>query len=555
MPYYNRPIEEIEETVFRPVVYGAVLDVIKWLGLPEGLNVLYKGEAEQHKYNNSEINAVSRADMDHNRYIGETFLYLESEITDNEQTLLSTTYARPENKWVFLDQQTQSYMYPTMVTKDITINMQLIGTEKEMERWHVQFKRKAIQSAFGMVHTLAYNYPIPMGYMGLLAEIYKMRQANVPYDPKQTFGEYLKAGFTKPYGAKSNDNDDGVIFVINERQAPIHGHFDFGTRPPRPTKHNDVSMYSMNFSYTFTFDCPETIMFRCPLVIHNQMLPHKFLNTECPPHLKLLIKEGSITQEAFEPFRFNGEGLLPMPIKEGINIPWFDDWKEELELQWYGTLMRVLLRQNPAAPEEILDLTKLHPWKLNPLLQHYMKSEKVLPFLSKPYESIINISLYRWGSLVDMDKLNIDKDLLITAKEEGLNPRALNHLVISFCKDPTTLTDPAIDELRKHPCLFYWYIEMLIPGTIERMGWDVSKCELPPGGGWIPGDGSGGGSGGGNGGNGGSGGGNGGPPPITKPEWELIFPPDDRDKFRHEGRPAHWNLVGYFSIYAHSEKP
>lgn len=479
MPQYSTPLEEIDESVIRPVILSVTTDLLERMELPTSLPILFKGDSAQHFYRGSELEHRYNDTFNGNRFEGDSILYLETTIEDTDFTLLSTTVYRPEEKPLFVDPKLSVVMKPGVVSKKVDINFTITGTEKETERWRSTLRRKTAKGAIGLTHMVTYHYPIPVKYMYLLTEIFNMRQANHGYPDETLFG-YFEKHFIRPYTAITNQAGNGTLFTVQEKQLPIQGWFEFGTNPPKPEKQNDVSSYSLNFTYSFYFDCPETIAIKCPLVIHNQILPHHFLNVKYPLEVDYIEKHGAWSQENFNTFRFSAENqsnrTKPIGIP-GLPIPWFDDWLDYFNPQWYQSLIRVMVQVDENNPNFILNLKELGAWEINPLMLNYIMETR--GDLWRPYDNLLSLSLWRWGNLEDMRNLYIDDDFNVYSKIP-LNPRDNYHLMLSICYDPTMLTDYALDYLLDHTCFLKHYLTILNPDITKKYDWDLKACAANP---------------------------------------------------------------------------
>lgn len=523
MPLYNSVIEEIDEAILRPVIINVTEDILERMDLPKNIPVMFKGETTTHLYRGSEIDPQGDRLTDHNRYGNETLLYLETTIVDNENTLLSTPVDRTEERFIYWDKAVHAQMFPSMVSKKVDITMTFTGTEKEVERWRATLRRKTSQGAIDMLHMVTYSYPIPLAYMYLLCEIYNMRQAVAPYDPNQTLSGYFKDTFIKPFTVITNTAGNGGLYSICEKQLPIYGWFDFGTNPPKPERDNDLARYSLSFTYSFYFDCPETVSMHCPLIVHNQMLPYKFLNTKRPFEVDYIIAEGSRSQEAFNHYRFEAERQRRKVLgRPGLPIPWFDDWLGEKHPSFYQSLLKLLIQVDPNNPHLMIDLLKLGEWELDPLLVRYLKF--VRNKLNKPYEALLNLTHWEFEDLTLMSDIHVSEELVVSSKRQ-LSERELHHLILSICVDPTALTDDAIDDLKKNPCFFKHYLAIIMPWLKDHFKWDLEACALNPDG----------------------------DDDMTDEEWKEIIDAieDNGGGLVHGNDFVPWHLVGQYAIWAH----
>ena len=153
MPMYNLAIEEIDESVKRPVVYNVIMDLMSLFGLDENVPVIFKGQSPQAAYENSD--AQGRYVDGFNRFSAESWLTIE-DYTDeeNETTLLSTPVQYIDNKGVFADKELKIFLVPAYVNKRFNVSLSLSGTEKQIERWRANIKRRTSQGVLNGIHSV-----------------------------------------------------------------------------------------------------------------------------------------------------------------------------------------------------------------------------------------------------------------------------------------------------------------------------------------------------------------------------------------------------------------
>lgn len=514
MPMYNLAIEEIDESVKRPVVYNVISDLMMLFGLDSNVPVLFKGQAPQHHYENTDVEG--RYTDTHNRFSAESWLTINDYIEEeNETTLLSTPVQYVDNKAVFSDKRLKIFLVPSYVNKRFTVNLTLTGTEKQIERWRANIKRRTSQGVLNGIHSVKYHYPIPNLFMGFLVDAFDMRNKIKGYGDE--LGDWLRECFIPTMDVIRSGNGTSPVFVIRETQQPIQGWFDFGTGAPKAEKQDEMSRWSMNFSYTFYMDVPETINLTTPLVIHNQMLDAKYIPK--PPkmaELDFIKQHGSYSQEAFNHFRFAAsDNEYTYTVRTGVSIPEFDDWVGETPNPGYISVLRLLIRLDESNLHKVMNLKGLGRWSINPLCLNYMKSTRAK--LGRPYENVINLMLHTGDDLLDMKRLIVDENLFVTNEIE-LDLRKSYHLVVTMCSDPRMLSDAAIEDLKGHGCFFKYWIASLYPDVPKILGWDLSTCTIG-----SEGD------------------------SMTDGEIRDII---DIVTGSERGKPI-WPLVGFFTIYSH----
>ena len=476
MPRYNLPIEEIDEAIRRPMISTITTDLMALFGLDTGLNMVFKGDAPQHTYKNSEINGAGATDGN-NRYAGEGLLTIvDYEDQLNETTLLSTPVDYPDSKGIFFDNELKVYMVPVRISRKFEIRLQLTGTEKQIERWGAMIKKKTANGLLNGLHAVKYHYPIPKHYMGLLVEIYNRRQKIAPYE--DDLGTWLKKCFIPTMGVIRDLNGQNPTFVIQETQLEVQGWFDFGTGVPKKEEEGDTGRYALNFSYTFYADIPETINMMTPLLIHNQLIPAEWFPQPAPmAELDFIKKNGSYSQEAFDHFRFGkfGTEYTWSATRPGLSIPTMDDWVGDEQPAGYGSIMRLLSKLDPCKPNTVHNIGELGEWAIDPTCLHYMLDTR--PYITVPYDNVINLQVYRYDNLLHQFETHLEDDLTVTV-EDPVDMRQMYHCVIGMSYDPQSLTTQARIDLARHGCFFKKLISALYPFAPAYYGWDLNSCTV-----------------------------------------------------------------------------
>lgn len=526
MPLYSQPLEEINESIQRPIAINVLRDLLIQMGLPEDSKIMFKGKSNQFFYEGSDYFNRRYIGKDHNRYEGDSLTYVDFTEEDNEQALLTGAVWRPEERAIFNDPKLGVLMWPSMVNKKATISITLKGTEKQVERWRAILRRKTAQGVIDLNHMVQYHYPIPTFYMIALLEIHRMRENIAGYN--EEIGQYLREHFIPNYTVITNPGGHGSLFVIKETQLPIQGWFSFGDNPPQQDKDNDSSAYSLTFDYSYWYDCPETMSMKVPLTVHNQMLPAKFIKTNrIPFEMDYIVKTGSYSQLAFDHFRFNNIKTSAISRRPGIPIPYFDDWLSDVKAPpGYETLVRPLTQVDPSNPNFVLNLDELGYWKLNPIAKRYLKG--TAKWANNPYSNLFLISLYAKDEFKDLKKLHLTPSLDMIS-DIPLELREHYHMTLSLLVDITRLNEQGWEDLMKYPCLFVYWLSLIAPELVDKynLAEFLTQCEL------YEGDDT-----------------NIKPKPDI-PIDKIIEDLDKDHEIKHVPGKVMWYLVGGFSIWSH----
>lgn len=478
MPFYNLPIEEIDESIIRPNITSIVKDVIEQMGFPENIKIMYRGNAAQYFYEGTEYDQRKYLDG-HNRYSGDMLLYVETNIEDNPDRLINQVVHAVDERPIFGDYSIDLFMKPAYVNKLVNITFKLTGTEKEVERWRAGMRRRSSQGMVNCLHVVKYHYPIPLYFMYLLVMIYNMKKQVAPIP--ETLVEYLDKCFIKPFTIVTTDNGRGPIYEIMESQTRIQGWFEHAFAPPKPEKESEVGLYSLEFDYGFNFDCPETISLYAPIAVHNQLLPREFMAELKPIVLfDALNEHGSITNEAldnFVPISATERRFMNHP---GIPIPNLDDWLGDRILpNGYTTVVRALINVSEHDRQKLLNLKQLSKrWSLNPILLEYIRRSR--GGLKTAYKSLFHISVYRWNEMLDQEHIEVDNDLNVYYRRGKLSLSDNYHVVIQFLYETPLLDDGAWDIIRDFPCMFKLLVWMYAPEILVKYQLSLDSCKLNP---------------------------------------------------------------------------
>lgn len=472
MPMYGFPIEEIDESVKRPVVAGVIADLVNLFGISENIPLIFKGQAPQPAYLHSELH--SRFLDTNNRYNADSYLTINDyDEEENEKSLLSTPVNYIDHRGVFLDEDLRIFLVPTYISKRFTVKLSLTGTEKQIERWRANIKRLTAQGVLNGVHTVQYHFPIPTPCLSFLVSAHELRE-NVE-GLNEDLGAWFKRCFIPTMDVIRAADGSSPTFVIRQTQQPIQGWFDFGTGAPKKEKDDEISRYSLEFTYTYYMDVPESINLITPLVIHNQLLPYQWIPKPSKmAALDFIKQEGSYSQEAFNKFRYTASANeYTYTTRPGIPIPAFDDWIADAPNIGYSSIMRILVRLDESNKRRVMNLQGLGEWSISPLCVRYMKQYRSK--LGRPYECVINLMLYEGDQLMDMAKIEVDENLFVTYKDE-LDLTKNYHLVVVILNDPGKLSSQGLIDLVSHGCFFREWFTALFPWYAQMYGWDHASC-------------------------------------------------------------------------------
>jgi hypothetical protein len=232
--------------------------------------------------------------------------------------------------------------------------------------------------------------------------------------------------------------------AVKEKQSRIQGLFDFAGLPSRPTHEQATGMWEIAFAYKFSFQKPESMFIDYPTMVHNQLLPERYLSyihdQEDPLYR---LPYNNRTYRALQMFEADTQSLKIRREEPFIRIPDFDDFKPEELIPNTATVFQAL-----CCVEEdkhtLLDLKDLGDFIIDPdILEHLYKETA---YMTRVMKSMFHISLYRNGKLAPDGVLEVTDDLLVKSVLP-LNLRRTHHVRFAIYADIGTVMKEGIDRL------------------------------------------------------------------------------------------------------------
>jgi hypothetical protein len=370
----------------------------------------------------------------------QTVIFLKVEQDHDRESLATTATSQVEQIPVFIDDALKVYLTPIYGNVNVTMNIEYQSNSKtEIERWRQDLRMRISMLRDMNVHKIHYHYNLPGPFLQVLKLIHQYREQVDGYG--QMLDEYIvsnaspKLTLVSDIGAKTSD------LVIAEEKYPIVGTYGFEGIPDKATK-NDNSTWSVNFSYTFMFDCPIGCNLRYPVMVHNQLLPEKYVRFENPA----TAEEGKAMSQskslyALNSFRADFQAWQELNKREKIIIPAFDDYVERNIPVSTVTIIRALCEMVPGTPNQFLNLNELGDVMIDPDIYDFIiKSE--YPYITRPFRSILLLSLYEGDSLIDDKFTNLDTSGNFTSSSTSLSLRHSHRVRLSIVTD-LSLIDPA----------------------------------------------------------------------------------------------------------------
>lgn len=458
MPQLILPVPETLESVSRPVALQVLRQISRQLQIPENVQVLFPGDALSVPY----VGSTIAKDTVPQRFNVEQRYRIDIEETYPEGYGLGVRYGQTDESFFFYDKALGVYIKPSYQRVEMKLNVTYRSTSRtDADLWENRTKKKVSQGQQDHLLEIGYHYPLPASAIGLLCQIYDMREANQGYG--EDIGAWMRKCFSPKFSVISNLAGKQETFVIRENQIRILGWFDFDHTPPRFDRSVDAGAWDASFTYTFSFDKCEAVVMRYPLMIHNQIMPHVFRDDVKVKEIKDIIAQGNISTEAFNRISVLGKAPATWTLPPGVPVPVDDDWLPSIEAPSTFNLMRLLLQVDPSDKKALVNLSSLGEWRFDVKTRNYMKA--CGNNLRNLYESVFKIDLHRNKEYMNSSLIMIDNQLNLHYDEE-LDEREYYHLTISLMYDLAKLSESAKRLLSLHGAFTIDLLSLLDPSIV-----------------------------------------------------------------------------------------
>lgn len=456
MPNTNFALGNTYETITRPVAFSIAKDCLARMGFPEDAYIDFLGQ------NESSLNQDSALTPTANRnYFGtnnETTLVVEEDFIINRIYEASTM--RPDINPIFRENTCQTYIRPIYAPTEGKINFKVqFVDEVTANRYRDDCWTRANLLRHDGLHTVTYHYPIPDVMIVTLGEIFKRKEA---VDKSgQTFGEWVVANSDPRATNLTNQSGKEVNWVVAEDQVRVFGYFDFAGVTDKPTFDKEKNVWTIEWTYVYTYDKAVECAMTYPLVIRQQMLPYPFRPEEGMYRLD---------QQDINPNNFN---RLTEPYGKAFEAPVgfldarypdFDTWAPEggvrgCKIAWLG-----LTTISPEDQSYMLDLNNLGNHQLADAALAFIESER--QYVVDPLRSLIDIGVYSNNNRALPGQIELAADLHVNAIG-GVSLEPVYHTVISYLVDLSLLSPEDAIRIRYNACLAYGVMVTIWPTAAE----------------------------------------------------------------------------------------
>lgn len=447
MPHVSVTLPDNQQAITRPVIFDIVNQVTKITKLPES-EIFYVGELQSAINPGSSVEDQDR----HARFNVANRLYIEATETRDPYTLATTSVRGREHIPVFLDRALGIAISPVYATHDVTITFKYTANSETLaRRWKDDIEMNLSAMRDVNLHDITYHYLLPVEYLKLLKHLYDLREATVGYG--QSFEEYVSSFATDRLTLLSNFTVSETRLAVSEKQCKIVGQYGFDGVPQAPERDSNDGVWIISFEYKFSYEKPVGCDMQYPVSVHNEVIDGIYTD-DYDSNIDLLritksYSKSMGTMASFETDTTMNHRVSPFPY---IRIPFYDDYKIPMMNTGTGTVMVCLCTLDLPDKRTLLNLNELGDYMLDREIIKFIKASEVM-FLTMPYYSFVNVSLYKNNRLQPHDSIRCTPELNVIATKD-LDPRSQYRIMISLVVDLELIQRAAIDRLMKHPKAF-----------------------------------------------------------------------------------------------------
>lgn len=448
MPNISFTVPETHISVTRPIVLEIVKQVCEITKISRDIPIYFPDEVEAVAQKGSTLSDTNV--KDNTRLTYDSNIQIVVKEAYNEGMILSTMVTKTENPPVFLDNDSLVLIRPVYSSTDVEISFKYSSNSKtNAERWVDDIRMRTSMMREINLHKVSYHYPLPDTFIKILAEIYKLRE-NDEFEPyNQSFSEYIQTYSSTRLTSVANQVGNNVSLAISETQTRIQGLFDFDIAPEKSTRDGQSTNWVANFVYKFRYDKPISVNMTYPVMISNQVIPITIV--PAPPSIdydndKLSFSQSLNDLHKFEKNEIVNQYYLPAGL---VKIPSFDEFIPSSTHTKIEMILTLLCSVDPSDRRMLFNLNDLDQFELDEDVLNFIKDVE-WRYLSKPYMSILNLSVFRNFNLASHNQLQVSSNLDVKTTWD-MSYRTPHRVALGLCIDITLLPNEALRRLYNHP--------------------------------------------------------------------------------------------------------
>jgi hypothetical protein len=459
--YLSNP--ETQENVLRPLIFDVTRTLFEQTGISSDTRIYFPGDTGKMMQQGSSITKVKGDDTVRFANINQVKIDISEETV--LENVLSEAVTRPENAFLFRDDNLATSIRPVYSTKDLTINFSYKTVDKvEAIRWRDEIRTKISMYLDQRVFSVKYHYLIPLEFMVVLKEIYRLRENIDGYG--DTWEAYVLNNSTPRLHFLETMGGTQGHWGVAETQGRVLGTYDFTGEPEQGSKEDDSSTWVISFSYKVRYEKPVGCVMFWPLMIHNQFIKYRPAETEQPARNQFdYASYYSLSSQCLAYFEAGSQVKSRRLAEQGIQLP---IWDEFVPFQVPKSTQRVYgaaIQLDTTNPKALFNMLELGSHVLDPDVATFLKKEAA--YITTPYNSVFVLTLYESVYSMDTTTFTVDSDLNVTLASDP-SMRQTYHARFAIVRDLSLLTTAAQDRLRQNGAAAIKIINAINPRLGER---------------------------------------------------------------------------------------
>ena len=405
----------------RHIIKDVLVDIGVGLGLEDTLAVKYTGTDD-------EKDLIILKDL--NKDAKPLTVMVDAEFKYNENHLIGGHLDIHRFEHIFKDKEidvTLACIYTLMTTN---LSLKFVFNSKTEALYLLSRIRMYLGlNTRGMIHDVKYSFNLPREVKEFITHIHSLKTNTPPLK------DYLISNLHPRVVSKHNLDASSAILSIEEIQTSVLGIFSHYEVPDKLSKEEDQVKHLLELEYKFSYNEPLGIMFKYPLLIHNQLIDPIYR----PQYLPYAYQMDNYLDKVHGDLDRFSSIRKEIGYNKGVPIPLIDKWLPEYTLPQYAGMLRILIQVDPCDPNLILDLKDLGEFSLDPSIFQYLQRAKKDVF--KNNIGIIFLGLYIKDELVNETyDLRLTEDMKVYSKKP-LNPLNYHHLWMGINLDLKSLSE------------------------------------------------------------------------------------------------------------------
>lgn len=448
MPNVSQVVTETKQSVLRPAVLDVVRQILDITKIPPTINIVYPDDIGKAPQLGS---TISGEETDNSLFPNSDRIHIEVEEDYDQNNMSSTPMAGHEYVPIFGDEKLGVYIKPVYSKTVVSIVFKYNTTSKSMaNRWRDDIRMRISGGRDLNLHKVTYHYLIPQSLLNILKEIHRLRELNNGYG--DTFEDYLQTNSTDRLTSVANLSGSAVEPAIAESQFRIVGMFDFESIPEKVGNEEDTNGWVGSFTYKFTFDKPIACNMKYPIMVHNSVLSTDFRPIEPAYDLDKQIPSYSVSFDAFSYFECTDQIRKYIDISSSLTVPSFDEFAPRSIVSGTVNIFNVLSQISEGDKRSLINLREVDPVVIDSDILDFIEAVEY-KYITKPYQSILNISFYKFGNLMETGLVEVTNNLDVLALKD-LSLRDTHRIRFSICADIGFLQPSSLIRLKNYPRAF-----------------------------------------------------------------------------------------------------